>query len=279
MTYRVVSIPGDGVGPEVLAAGRRVLEAAGERYGFGFAWDEVLMGGVAIDAYGVAIRPDDIASCAAADAVFLGAVGGPKWDDPNAAVRPEQGLLALRKALTLYANLRPVSVHPALVASAPLRPDLLQGVDLLIVRELTGGLYFGRPSEERQTPEGKERLLRADPRVRVVPLRAADRAQEDRIAGLRDGEVLGPEGDPVGIDRRPAGEELRPRDGEAESPTGRVDDRPRGRDDLGTDAVARDCRDLEPGIGHGSSSAVRWTTKAGEAGPISAPWSLLVATR
>ena len=155
MTYRIVSIPGDGVGPEVLAAGRRVLEAAGERFGFRIAWDEVLMGGVAIDAYGVAIRPEDIATCAAADAVYLGAVGGPKWDDPNAAVRPEQGLLALRRELTLYANLRPVAVHPALVASAPLRPDLLAGVDLLIVRELTGGLYFGRPSEERQTPEGR----------------------------------------------------------------------------------------------------------------------------
>ena len=148
-TYDVVAIPGDGVGPEVLAAGRAVLEAAGERFGFRFAWSEILMGGVAIDAYGVAIRPEDIRRCAASDAVYLGAVGGPKWDDPNAAVRPEQGLLALRRALTLYGNLRPVSVHPALAASAPLRPDLLGGVDLLIVRELTGGLYFGRPSEER----------------------------------------------------------------------------------------------------------------------------------
>jgi 3-isopropylmalate dehydrogenase len=148
-TYDVVTIPGDGVGPEVLGAGIRVLEAAGARFGFGFTWSEVLMGGVAIDAHGVAIRDEDVERCRVADAVFLGAVGGPKWDDPNAKVRPEQGLLALRKALTLYGNLRPVTVHPALVASAPLRPDLLEGVDLLIVRELTGGLYFGRPSEER----------------------------------------------------------------------------------------------------------------------------------
>jgi 3-isopropylmalate dehydrogenase len=155
-TYNVVSIPGDGVGPEVLAAGRRVLEAAGERFGFDLAWGEVVMGGVAIDAYGVAIRDEDVERCRAADAVFLGAVGGPKWDDPNARVRPEQGLLALRKALTLYGNLRPVSVHPALVASAPLRPDLLDGVDMLIVRELTGGLYFGRPSEERGEPPNRE---------------------------------------------------------------------------------------------------------------------------
>ena len=155
VTYRVVAIPGDGVGPEVLAAGRRVVDAAGERFGFRVAWHEVLMGGVAIDAFGVAIRDEDIARCAEADAIYLGAVGGPKWDDPNAAVRPEQGLLALRRALVLYGNLRPVAVHPALIASAPLRPELLAGVDLLIVRELTGGLYFGRPSEERATPAGR----------------------------------------------------------------------------------------------------------------------------
>jgi 3-isopropylmalate dehydrogenase len=154
-TYRVVAIPGDGVGPDVVAAGRRVLDAAGARFGFRVAWGEILMGGAAIDAYGVAIRPEDVEACRAADAVYLGAVGGPKWDNPNAAVRPEQGLLALRRELVLYGNLRPVAVHPALVPSAPLRPELLEGVDLLIVRELTGGLYFGRPSEERSTPAGR----------------------------------------------------------------------------------------------------------------------------
>ena len=114
------------------------------------------MGGAAIDTYGVAVRDEDVDACAAADAVLLGAVGGPKWSDPNAAVRPEQGLLALRQRLELFGNLRPVTVHPTLVASAPLRPELLAGVDMLIVRELTGGLYFGRPSEERTTAEGRE---------------------------------------------------------------------------------------------------------------------------
>ncbi|HWP63207.1 MAG TPA: 3-isopropylmalate dehydrogenase [Candidatus Binatia bacterium] len=154
-TYRIVAIPGDGVGPEVLAAGRAVLEAALAADGATVAWTEILAGGAAIDTYGVPLRDEDLALARDADAVFLGAVGGPKWDDPHAAVRPEQALFALRGRLELFANLRPVTVHPALVPSAPVRADLLDGVDLLIVRELTSGLYFGRPSEERQTPEGR----------------------------------------------------------------------------------------------------------------------------
>ncbi len=154
-TYRIVTIPGDGVGPEVIAAGRRVLDAAGERFGFAIAWSELVAGGIGIDTYGVAIRDDDVTAAGAADAVYLGAVGGPRWDDPNAAVRPEQALFALRGGLGLFANLRPVSVHPALVPASPLRPELLDGVDLLIVRELTAGLYFGRPSEERRDATGR----------------------------------------------------------------------------------------------------------------------------
>jgi 3-isopropylmalate dehydrogenase len=154
-TYRIASIGGDGVGPEVVAAGRQVLDAVAARDGFAIEWLEVIAGGAAIDAYGTALRPEDLATVAACDAVLLGAVGGPPWDDPDARVRPEQALFALRGGLELFANLRPVTVLPALVPASPVRPEVLSGVDLLIVRELTSGIYFGRPSEQRETPEGR----------------------------------------------------------------------------------------------------------------------------
>ena len=154
-SYRIASIGGDGVGPEVVAAAHAVLDAVAARDGFGIEWREVVAGGAAIDAYGVAFRSEDLDAVAACDAVLLGAVGGPRWDDPAARVRPEQALFALRGGLELFANLRPVSILPALVPSSPVRPEVLEGVDLLIVRELTSGLYFGRPSEQRDTPEGR----------------------------------------------------------------------------------------------------------------------------
>jgi 3-isopropylmalate dehydrogenase len=155
-TYQVAKIPGDGIGPEIVDATIVVLEAAAERFGFGLAWTEVLAGGVAIDAYGTAIRDEDLDVLLAQDAVLLGAVGGPKWDDPAAKVRPEQGLLRMRKVLGLFANLRPVFVEPSLREASPLRADLIEGVDLMIVRELTGDVYFGERRETHEGPEGRQ---------------------------------------------------------------------------------------------------------------------------
>ena len=144
---RIVLLPGDGIGPEIVAAARRLLEALGE-----FAFEERLMGGCSIDADGVALTDEVLDACRGADAVLLGAVGGPKWDttDPDAP-RPEQGLLGLRKGMGLFANLRPVRPSPALVGSSPLREDRIAGTDLLVVRELTGGIYFGDSGRDGDT--------------------------------------------------------------------------------------------------------------------------------
>jgi 3-isopropylmalate dehydrogenase len=194
-TYRLVAIPGDGVGPEVVAAARGVMAAAGSAFGFVVDWTEVLAGGAAIDAHGAAIRDADVAACAGADAVLLGAVGGPKWDDPTSPVRPEQALFALRGGLGLFANLRPVTVHPALVPSSPLRPDLLAGVDLLIVRELTGGLYFGGRTEAVGKPGERvasDTLPYSEPEIRRVAHLAFElaRARRGRLTSVDKANVL-----------------------------------------------------------------------------------------
>ena len=151
MKAHIVTLPGDGVGPEVTAAAVAVLKSIAARYEHIFSFDQQLIGGAAIDACGEALPTDSLAACKNADAVLLGAVGGPKWSDPNAPVRPEQGLLALRAALGVYANLRPLQVHPALADLSPLKNERLKNVDVLFVRELTGGAYFGVKTRTEDT--------------------------------------------------------------------------------------------------------------------------------
>jgi 3-isopropylmalate dehydrogenase len=148
MEALITLLPGDGIGPEVTAGARAVLEKVAEKFGHRFEFYEELIGGAAIDATGAPLPPPAIERCAASDAVLLGAVGGPQWSDPNAAVRPEQGLLALRATLGVYANIRPVKIYDELAGASPLKPEKLQGVDMLVVRELTGGIYFGKKTRD-----------------------------------------------------------------------------------------------------------------------------------
>jgi len=155
LNFNIALLPGDGIGPEVVSEAVRVLDVIAGKYGHTFNYTERLMGGCSIDKYGSSLTDETLADCKSSDAVLLGAVGGPKWDDPNAKDRPEHGLLALRKGLGVFVNLRPVKVHPALVDSSPLKPEKLKGVDILVVRELTGGLYFGQP-KLRGMKDGKE---------------------------------------------------------------------------------------------------------------------------
>ena len=147
MEFKITLLPGDGIGPEVVYEAARVLDVIAAKYNHTFQYQERLMGGCSIDTYGTSLTDETLADCQSSDAVLLGAVGGPKWDDPNAKDRPERGLLALRKGLGVFANLRPIKLHPALIEASPLKPERLQGVDILVIRELTGGLYFGQPKK------------------------------------------------------------------------------------------------------------------------------------
>lgn len=155
MDYKIALLPGDGVGPEVVDEARKVLEAIADKYNNRFLFKEGLIGGVSIDANGTALAKNVIDMCLECSAVLLGAVGTPKYDDPQLKVRPEDGLLELRKSLGLFANLRPVKVLPMLINSTSLKPEIISGVDIMVVRELTGGLYFGQPKKRWEDEKGK----------------------------------------------------------------------------------------------------------------------------
>lgn len=192
MKANIVTLPGDGIGPEVLAAAVRVLDTIAARRGHEFIYTEALIGGSSIDQTGSALPDETIRACEQADAVLLAAVGGPKWDDPRANVRPEQGLLKIRKHFDLFANLRPVRVFPALVAHAPLRADLLQGVDTLFVRELTGGIYFGPRKEQGDGDDAYDTMIYSSPeveRVAHVAFRAAQ-GRKGKLTSVDKANVL-----------------------------------------------------------------------------------------
>ena len=181
--HRVVLLPGDGIGPEITAVARRLLDAVSQRHGFTLNFEEHPMGGAAIDATGEPLPDSTLAACRAADAVLLAAIGSPRFDSLPREKRPESGLLALRAGMELFANLRPVKIVPALIDASTLRPEVIEGVDLMVVRELTGGIYFGQP-KGRVEADGEERgfntMTYASSEVDRIAKVAFDLAKERR---------------------------------------------------------------------------------------------------
>ncbi len=176
MKATMAVLSGDGIGPEVMSQGINVLQKIASKYGHEFTFNEAPMGGIAIDQFGDSCPDSTIKTCEQSDAILLGAVGGPKWSDPAAAVRPEQGLLKVRKHFELFANLRPVKTYPVLAQHVPLRPEFLEGVDMVFVRELTGGLYFGPRQDQGDGDSAYDTELYTTPevdRVAHVAFRAA----------------------------------------------------------------------------------------------------------
>ena len=193
MEAKIVVLSGDGIGPEVTAESIKVLNAIGQKFNHTFQYDHQLMGGCAIDAKGTSLPDETVEAARQADAMLLGAVGGPKWDNPNAKDRPERGLLALRKALNLFANLRPVKLHPQLVSASAIKAEVLAGVDLLVVRELTGGIYFGPREEAGEAGESAyDTMLYTRPEIERVVRLAADAAmgRTKRLANVDKANVL-----------------------------------------------------------------------------------------
>ena len=156
-SYRITLLAGDGIGPEITAVARRLLEVVAQQHNFSLSFDPQPVGGAAIDATGEPLPASTLSACRGADAVLLAAIGGPQYDNLPRAKRPESGLLALRAGMELFANLRPVKIVPALIGASTLREEVISGVDLMVVRELTGGIYFGQPKGRVTTESGEER--------------------------------------------------------------------------------------------------------------------------
>lgn len=159
MSKQILILPGDGIGPEIMAEAVKVLRLANDKFRLGFELTEDVIGGAAIDRHGVPLADETLARAQAADAVLLGAVGGPKWDKIERDIRPERGLLKIRSALGLFANLRPATLYPQLASASTLKPEVVSGLDILIVRELTGGIYFGAPRGQRQLDSGERQAF------------------------------------------------------------------------------------------------------------------------
>ncbi len=192
MDATIVILDGDGIGPEVTAEAKKILAAVAERFGHNFVFNHQLIGGCAIDQFGVSLPEKTVEAAEDADAALLGAVGGPKWDAPSSPDRPERGVLELRKTLDLFANLRPVKLHPQLVSASTIKEETLVGVDLLVVRELTGGVYFGPRKEADDDFEAYDTMLYTRPEIERVVRLAAESAlgRRRRLTSVDKANVL-----------------------------------------------------------------------------------------
>ena len=196
MKANIVLLPGDGIGPEIVLQAQRVLEAVAARFGHEFEFSSHMIGGVAIDTCGDPLPQETITACRNSDAILLGAVGGPKWDDPSAKTRPEAGLLKIRKELGLFANLRPIRLFEELLDASPLRREIIEGTDILFLRELTGGIYFGESGTDGngQSESAYQSMVYSVSEVeRIVRLAAkAAQGRDNRLTSVDKANVLEP---------------------------------------------------------------------------------------
>ena len=187
MSKHILILAGDGIGPEIVGAAEKVLNKVNEKFNLGLTWEQGLLGGSAIDAHGEPYPAVTSEQAKKADAILLGAVGGPKWDTIERSIRPERGLLKIRSELNLFANLRPAILYPQLAGASSLKPEIVAGLDILIVRELTGGIYFGQPRGIRELENGEKQGYNTDVYSESEIKRIAKVAFE--LAGLRGGKV------------------------------------------------------------------------------------------